>query len=163
MTANYTIRITGLDGAEAALDPEILHKPARNLLGRAGKAVEAKAVEKAPNDRGGLRRSITHAVDPAAFPKSVRVGTNLEYARAIELGRPPGKMPPVGPLENWARRTGMGAGMGWPIALKIRDQGTEPKPFLLPAVSEAEPAIKKYVGVFGKEIAAEAARRGGGV
>lgn len=162
MTANYTIRTTGLDGAEAALDSDILHKPARNLLTRSGIKVQGLAREKSVVDRGGLRDSVAYEVDPAAFPRSVEVGSNLEYARATELGRPPGKMPPVGPLENWARRKGLGAGLGWPIALKIRDQGTKPRPFLLPAVTDAEPAIKKYVGVFGKEIAAEAARRGGG-
>ena len=160
---NYTIRISGLASAIAALDPTILHKPARNLMNRVGIKVQANARNNSPIDRGGLRDSVAYEVDPAAFPKSVRVGSGLEYARATELGRPAGIMPPVGPLEDWAQRKGLGARAGWPIALKIRDRGTAPKPFLLPAVTDAEPAIKKYATVFAKEIEQEAASRGGGV
>lgn len=159
---NYTIKISGLASAMAALDPTILHKPARNLLTRSGVKVQGLARDNAPIDRGGLRDSIAYEVDPSMFPKSVKVGSNLEYARATELGRPPGKMPPVGPLEAWAQRKGFGAGAGWPIALHIMAHGTEPRPFLLPAVQKAEPAIKKYAVVFAREIEAEAASRGGG-
>ena len=159
---NYTIKISGMASVMAALDPTILHKPARNLLTRSGVKVQGLARDNASVDRGGLRDSIAYEVDPSMFPKSVIVGSNLEYARATELGRPPGKMPPAGPLEAWARRKGLGAGAGWPIALKIMREGTEPKPFLLPAVQSAEPAIKKYAVVFAKEIEAAAAAAGGG-
>jgi hypothetical protein len=159
---NFTIRVKGLDKVQAALDPVILAQPARNLLTRSGDKVKSKARDNAPYFNGHLRDSIAFAVEPSFFPKSVEIGSNLVYARATELGRPAGKMPPSGPLEAWAQRKGMGPGAGYAIALKIMREGTEPRPYLLPAVRDSEAAIQKYVTVFGQEIVAEAVKRGGG-
>jgi phage gpG-like protein len=160
--ARVIVRVVGLQDVINAIDPAVVAIPARNFLSSSAKAVEALAVEKAPNDRGGLRRSIAHTVDESYFPKHATVGTNLVYGRAIEYGLLPGKMPPVTPLEDWARRKGLGPGLGFVIARNIMKHGTKPQPFLEPALNEAGPAIKRYVTVFGKAIEAEAAKRGRG-
>ncbi len=49
------------------------------------------------------------------------------YIANLEFGRKPGKMPPVGPLIEWARLRGFEdpESAGWAIAIKIRDEGTE--------------------------------------
>jgi hypothetical protein len=160
--ARAVIRIEGLHEAIRALDTDIVAIPARNLLTRAGISVQGKAREHARVDRGGLRDSIAYDVDAAYMPRWVKVGSNLEYARATELGRPPGKMPPVGPLEDWARRKGMGEGAGWPIALHIMNAGTEPKPFLQPALDDTVPKIPRLLKQMAREIEQRAAAAGGG-
>ena len=160
--ATARIRITGLADAVNALDPAILATPARKLLERTGITVQGKARKKAPIDRGGLRDSITYQVDTSYFPRYVEVGSNLEYARATELGRPPGKMPPVDALEDWARRKGMGEGAGWPLALKIMRDGIKEQPYLRPGLEESVPQIRRFVTQMGRDIEQEAAKRGGG-
>ena len=164
--ATARIRITGLADAVNALDPAILATPARKLLERTGITVQGKARKKAPVDRGGLRDSITYQVDTSYFPRYVEVGSNLEYARATELGRPPGKMPPSGPLEVWAARHpkpgGYEPGDGFALALKIMREGIKERPYLEPALNESIPQIRRFVTQMGRDIEQEAAKRGGG-
>lgn len=159
--SSIRIRIDGLDDALNALQDEIIVGSARKLLTRTGITVQGKARKKAPIDRGGLRDSIVYEVDTAHFPRFVKVGSNLEYARATELGRPPGKMPPVDALEAWARRKGMGEGAGWPLALKIMQSGIPARPYLQPALDESIPQIQRFVKQMAKDIEQEAASRGG--
>lgn len=53
-------------------------------LEEVGLVAERFAKEATPVDTGRLRNSITHAVD--ADEKAVYIGTNVEYARYVELG-----------------------------------------------------------------------------
>lgn len=156
------VKIEGLDELLKAIDPKIVRVPARSFLRQSGNVVQDKAREYAPNDRGGLRRSIKTRVDLAAMPRYVEIGSNLEYAAATEFGRPPGKMPPVGPLEVWARRKGLGEGAAWPIALHIMNHGTEPQPYLEPAVRESVPHVQRLVTAMAAEIERRAQAAGGG-
>ncbi len=65
------------------------------------------------------------------------------YAAFVEFGTEP-HMPPVEPLEQWAKRKLGQEGIGWAIAKKIAKEGTEPKPFLRPAIDAAK---AKYGGI----------------
>lgn len=53
------------------------------------------------------------------------------YAEYVEFGAAP-HMPPVKPLQEWARRNKMSnwKNAGWAIAMKIKKEGLPPKPFL---------------------------------
>ena len=61
------------------------------------------------------------------------ISYDAPQADFIEFGTHP-HMPPVEPLERWAIRKGFGKGKGWAIAKKIERDGTDPKPFMRPAV-----------------------------
>lgn len=67
------------------------------------------------------------------------------YAAPVEFGTDP-HMPPVKPLQKWAKKK-LGLSekeakkVGWGVAMKIKKEGTEPKPFLRPAVEEAKEAF----------------------
>lgn len=78
---------------------------------RSGILVQSRAREHAPVWKGRLRNSIATKTTAAATGGSVTtVGTNLKYARAIELGRPVGaKMPPPGALLAWMASKGIAA------------------------------------------------------
>jgi hypothetical protein len=94
------------------------------------------------------------------------------YAAAIEYGSDP-HMPPVEPLKGWAhRKLGLPYDAGsslkwnpdntlsikrnknkgptaddaaWAIAMTIKKEGTEPKPFLRPAVDSVRPLVRLIV------------------
>ena len=61
------------------------------------------------------------------------------YATALEYGRLPGSMPPVELLEKWGERKLGKVGLGWPVAVKIKNRGTSPVRFL-------KRAVRKVIG-----------------
>ena len=62
----------------------------------------------------------------------------VPYAMAIEYGRAPGTMPPVGAIEAWVNRKlspgGNSNNIAWAIANKIKERGTQAQPFARPAL-----------------------------
>lgn len=98
------------------------------------KAIELQnlIVPKVPVDRGQLRGSVT--VEETDW-NLVRVGTNLEYASAIEYGTPP-FTPPLQPLKDWGRRVFGSEQIGVAVWQKIRTQGIRPQPFFRPAINK---------------------------
>jgi hypothetical protein len=156
------VRIEGMDELRRKLSPAIVARPARSFLMRGGRVVQKHARENAPRDRGGLRRSIEVELDSAATPLWARIGTNSDYGRATELGRPAGSMPPSAPLELWARRHpkagGYEPGDGKALAIAIFRRGIEARPFLEPAMRQSEPAITGLITVMAREIEAAAAK-----
>ena len=51
------------------------------------------------------------------------------YATYVEFGTEP-HMPPVEPLEQWGKRKFGKSGLGYPVAMKIKKQGTPPVRYL---------------------------------
>lgn len=74
-----------------------------------------------------------------------RVVFDTAYAVATEYGRPKGSMPPVEPLQKWAKYRGMKnpESAGWAIAKSIEKKGMKPRPFLQPAVLYSKSQMKK--------------------
>lgn len=101
--------------------------------------IEGQAKRNVRVDRGGLRNSITHELDPDGL--GGRAGTAIEYGPAEEFGSRP-HWPPIEPLKDWARRHGMEESAAYAIAAKIAREGTEAAPFLFPAFEEERP---KYI------------------
>lgn len=62
--------------------------------------------QRVPVNTGQLRQSITGEVTgtPVSLKGVVTSPLQPHYAPDVEYGRKPGKMPPVGPIELWARR-----------------------------------------------------------
>lgn len=75
-------------------------------------------------------------------PGEKTIGYRAPYAAAIEFGTDP-HMPPVEPLQKWAKRK-LGLNekesrkAAWGIAINIKEKGSEPVSFLRGAVKEAE-------------------------
>ena len=133
---SINVNITGVPELAARLQsPDLIAAPLRRGLDRAGYIVESEAKILSPVDRGRLRASITHEVDPSTVPMFCRVGTNVQYARAVHDGRPPGSMPPMREIAGWAQRHGLPA---WPVAVAIARNGTPAQPYLSPALERRE-------------------------
>jgi len=74
------------------------------------------------------------------------------HARFVEYGRDPSeKMPPVDVIERWVVRKGIerkgkaSRQAAWAIAKYIQKHGTEPHPYLRPAVNESLVRCKEFV------------------
>ena len=66
------------------------------------------------------------------------------YAEPVHFGRVAGTMPPVAPLEKWARRKLLirdpkeARRTAWAIAFAIKERGIQPSPFLQNALDKVE-------------------------
>lgn len=68
---------------------------------------------------------------------------SVPYADTIEYGRLPGSMPPIESIKGWVRRK-LGINddkeitrIAWAISKDIEKNGTQPRPFLTPAIDSA--------------------------
>lgn len=73
---------------------------------------------------------------------------SVPYADTIEYGRTPGSMPPVQPIKGWIRRK-LGVNdekqinsIAWAIAMDIKKNGLQPRPYLQPAIDSARSRFK---------------------
>ena len=90
--------------------------------------------EKAPFATGFLTGHIDYEV--------VQRGTEIElvfnfpfYAKFLEWGRPPGKMPEVDIIRDWCLVKGIPIEAAYPIAKMIGKIGTRPQPFIRPVIN----------------------------
>lgn len=95
-------------------------------------------------DTGRLRNSIHFVVTEDETGLALYVGTNVEYALAVEMGRRAGaRMPPVDAIEGWVRRKGIDTdpatsrSTAFAIARAIGMKGIPERPFLRPALDAA--------------------------
>lgn len=84
-----------------------------NLINKALSAlagdIEARAVAIVDREHlvawGKLRKGIKTKVHPDKYSLDVFVDSSIApYAQYVHEGRKPGKMPPIGPIEEWARK-----------------------------------------------------------
>jgi len=150
------VEVEGLKELTRKLNSPFAAKPARNFLNRGTLLIQRASRELAPIDRGRLVDSIDREIDTALLPLWGKVGTNLEYAPHVEFGTLP-HMPPVAPLEAWAKRKGM-PGKGYAIALGIREHGTEGQRFMRGGVEDAQAGVNALVPTFARELEAAATK-----
>jgi hypothetical protein len=98
-----------------------------------GVKIKEQARRLVPVDTAELRLSIDSDLKKEGGKHVVVVGSNKGYARAVEFGRPPGTMVnPASPrFQKWAKKKGLNP---YAVAHVIRRRGTDPQPYLDPAV-----------------------------
>ena len=143
------VKVTGIEKLVKKLD-DLTARPLKNALTRAGLTVEREAKLQVPVDTGRLRNSITYIVDPSPVPTWVQVGTNVKYARFVELGTKR-HFPPPGALGRWAKKHGMNA---YALARAISRRGTKAHPYLRPAFEASRDAIQATLQHAAEEIKA---------
>ena len=150
----FDIKFKGFDDVIKALDKleqEVLLELTRNMQ-KACMLVETDAkhniTANGTTNLGQLVNSIWWEV--AMLSNGIIGGWVLvgaKYGGYIEFGTKP-HMPPVEPLKQWAKRKLHDEGLGYAVALKIKREGTKPKPYLYPAL------IKNKDGIVGLAIEA---------
>lgn len=138
-----TLRILNAERLLRISDPQsLMAAPLRDAFDKATYKVHKTASSLVPVDTGMLKGSLRPAIDPTPLPRWAIVGTNIQYARAVHDGRPPGFRPAVTPqeLKVWARRHGNIS----PVALAraINRRGIPPVPYLVNALTENKAAIQ---------------------
>ncbi|HEY8378682.1 MAG TPA: HK97 gp10 family phage protein [Nannocystis sp.] len=163
-----SIEVTGLDDLRRKLDRIAtgVRRAARREVQRAATNIQGRARqtlhEGGTTDTGRLANSI--ATEEEASGLDYRVGTNVEYAPAIEFGLPPGTRPDVESLTGWVRRK-LGVKdrqearrVAFLIARKIERHGTDAQPYLHPAAEAERPAFRERFDRAVAEAIREAAR-----
>ncbi|WML44087.1 HK97-gp10 family putative phage morphogenesis protein [Neobacillus sp. PS3-40] len=93
--------------------------------------VEAEAKQRAPVLTGDLRRKITHVTEHTDDVSRAKVGTNLEYAQAVEEGSKPHKIHGKDGKPLRFKIDGH-----WVTVDEVNHPGTKAQPFLIPAITE---------------------------
>jgi HK97 gp10 family phage protein len=111
--------------------------------------VTGSAKKNAPVDRGVLRASITPGVRDTGLAGMVGVvGSNVEYAAAMELGMEP-HFVPLKALKGWARRHGISA---WLVQQAIAARGTKARRYLQKAFNTNKSRIIRIFNDYIKRI-----------
>jgi hypothetical protein len=138
-----TLRILNADRILRISDPQsLMAAPIRDAFDKATYKVHQSSLALVPVDTGMLKGSLRPAIDPTPLPRWATVGTNIEYARAVHDGRPPGFRPAVTPddLRVWARRHGNMS--PYALARTINRRGVAPVPYLVNALRDNRLAIQ---------------------
>jgi HK97 gp10 family phage protein len=130
------------EGADGVVRDEVRKGITRSVI-----QIEADAKRLVPTDTHHLQRSLTHEVTASGRDVTGRAGSNVNYARFVEEGRRPGRMPPPAALEGWARRKTGSISAAFLIARAIGRRGTRPQPYLKPALDRNRQAIGREMGV----------------
>jgi HK97 gp10 family phage protein len=112
-----------------------------------------KAKAKCIPDTGRLRNSITYRV--YIDKKMAEVGTNVEYAQAVEYGTRPHKIRPHGKYPLVWKKDGEKR-----AAWSVNHPGTKAQPFMRPAVDEGAEDILRIYKKYLAQTLQKAASRG---
>lgn len=115
-------------------------------------------------------------VEFGTFPHFAPLGVSLKH-RTLKSGKNKGKLiitslpdPTTNPLDWWAWRRGVRDGvhawdngkyrgvhtsLGWGLWLKIKELGTDPHPFLRPAIAQVQAQLSQIATEFGLEFVGE--------
>ena len=132
-----SVEVEGLDGVLMRLNDIAKVDGLTMTMGRACAVVERSAKQKAPKDKGELRRSITSRVDEKTGEIRGVIYTPLEYAPYVEFG--------TGLFAEEHGRTDV------PWSYQSDDgewhttTGQKPQPFLRPALEENRTKIKQIL------------------
>jgi len=146
------IQVRGLIEAQAKLDQVVRDLRGEAMLSAMREStllVTRSAKKYAPVDTGRLRASITPEVRRSGVQILGVVGSNVQYAAAVELGSKP-HFPPVAALETWARRKGLNPYL---VARAISRRGTKPRRYLQRAFEDnRQRIINKIDGAVGRIV-----------
>ena len=152
--SDFEVTISGADEliARYRKAPEIVKREMLKGVDHLTFAGQAISQKEAPVDTGTLRSSITQQKATFAGGEARGAwGTNLPYARYVEFGRGPGKMPPAGALSGWIRRHG--GGSEFVIRRAIGRKGTKPKHFMQKGRLQIQPKVKAEFEAVAQRIA----------
>lgn len=130
--------------ASFAAAPQVLASIATDAIETSAKLVKQRSRRIAGSppivNTGELARGIDFQMQSRL---SARVGADTKYSPFVEFGRGAGRMPPVAPIERWARTKLGKSGLGFAIARKIGRRGTKAQPFFAPAIEQSIDDIKR--------------------
>lgn len=103
-----------------------------------GTFVQAEAQQRVKVKTGNLRRNITHKTESEENKSISNIGTNVEYAQALEEGTSPHSI-------NYDKPQRLNINGVWVTVGKINHPGTKPQPYLKPAIDENVGEIQQRI------------------
>lgn len=141
-----------IDGQDVAA---ALRRAPQQVLGRAETALARGAQEVARAARAQAPKAFSTLVHAIRVERvgalHYRVDAHTRYAPMVELGTPPGYLPPMAALLPWIRlRAGGGSeaslrARARGLALAIRERGTRAQPFMRPAAEDQAGRVAELV------------------
>lgn len=122
-----------------------LSDESKRAADRTGTRVQNEARRLAPVDTGRLRSSIVTRSEDHGRTYTVTIGTNVNYAEAVENGTAPHRIyPRRAQALYWP-------GAAHPVAY-VNHPGTAPHPFLAPAIAMAEVYLREELTRAGRRV-----------
>lgn len=131
-----------LGTAASSVSPELKTAMTTSLL-----LIEGDARRGVKRDTGRLQNSITHSISGTGLEG--KAGPSVAYGLYVELGRRPGKQPPIKAIEGWARRHGINP---FVLARSIGRKGIKAQPFLIPAFEKNQRRITELFAAVGARV-----------
>lgn len=102
----YEVKIEGLEEVRRvfAQAPDAFERELRKAMRQALDLVEEQVAGRTPVNVGQLRGSLATEIRGSGVSMQGIVGTPLIYGLPVEMGRQPGRMPPVDAIEYWVIR-----------------------------------------------------------
>ena len=107
MAGDIAVDLTEWDQFAAVLDRDtvrLLDKHMHNAMDGSLNWLLDNITAETPVNFGQLRASFGKEVHGTPFDMIGIVGTSLIYGLPVEMGRKPGKMPPIAPIKLWVTR-----------------------------------------------------------
>lgn len=136
------VTLKGTKQLRAKLNRGLYAAPVSRFLRRTGYVIMGNVMDEAPRFDGALANSIAVEVDRSAPQRWVRVQTDKEYAPAVELGRKPGKRPPIDAIKPWAEAHGIPPAA---LAISIGRKGTKAHPFMRTGLEASKDDIRRLL------------------
>lgn len=153
-TPALRVTVTGDKALARKMGTSLYAAPVSRFFRASGQTIKGRAQDNAPRFDGNLVNSIQVETDSGTPMRFVRVGTNAEYAAAVESGSRP-HFPPIAAITPWAKAHDMSP---FGLALSIARKGTAPHPFLGPALDDSRTDIIFLLSRMGAEIEMQAGR-----
>lgn len=134
------VNVTGTNAIIKNLDQysKQTQQTVRDIVNESALNIQNNAKRRAPVDTGNLRARIV--MEPQSQqPYVVRVGTNVQYAEAVEFGTGPRIITPTN------KKALFWKGAKHPVKA-VKHPGTKAKPFLFPSWEEERPQFLKKIG-----------------
>ncbi len=147
-----TVKVSGDQALARKLNRKLYAPQLSRFFRRSGHTILGIALDKVPRWDGNLANSLQVETDTAVPMRFVRVGTNAEYAEAVEKGSRP-HWPPLEAITPWANSHGIEPKL---LQAAIGHRGTKPNPFLEPALKDAIPEIEGFLRIMAADIEAGA-------
>lgn len=169
------MQVEGLAELHAKLNGDaLLGKPMAAAFTKSVLLLKGEVKRGTPVNTGRLRASVTHAIDGAPIPLWGQVGTNVQYAEAVEYGTglvsdspksgkkrhwpPIALTQPGGALAVWAGRHNMNPAAVW-WAIGVRG-GIKPKRMFRDALKNNEAKVVGFFADAAKAIAESWGKKG---
>jgi HK97 gp10 family phage protein len=145
MQLGLTLNIPALAIFDPAKARTIVQQELTRGMTRIVQPIATLARANAPVDRGVLRAAVyavvTQSPSGTGVQGTVGVSDQAPYAADVEYGTPPHWITDISGLKDWAKRVMGDEQRAYAVRYAIAREGTEPQPFLGPAIDAIAPSV----------------------